>query len=174
MSLHVSDFHGPERTFQLLTQAAGRAGRGELPGSVVIQTYTPEHYSILAAKQQDYEKFYEQEIQYRKMLHYPPVSNLLLILCASKEEQCAFDAAALLAAQIEGNEKCEREKILPIGPADAAIAKISDVYKKVLYVKAENYQILVDIKDGLEDFMRDDRRFSNVTVQFDFNPADGF
>ena len=68
----------------------------------------------------------------------------------------------------------EREKILPIGPADAAIAKISDVYKKVLYVKAENYQILVDIKDGLEDFMRDDRRFSNVTVQFDFNPADGF
>lgn len=174
MSLHVSDFHGPERTFQLLTQAAGRAGRGELPGSVVIQTYTPEHYSILAAKQQDYEKFYEQEIEYRKMLHYPPVWNLLLILCASKEEQRAFDAAALLAAQIEGNEKCEREKILPIGPADAAIAKISDVYKKVLYVKAENYQILVDIKDGLEDFMRDDRRFSNVTVQFDFNPADGF
>lgn len=174
MSLHVSDFHGPERTFQLLTQAAGRAGRGDLPGNVVIQTYTPEHYSITAAKQQDYEAFYAQEIEYRKMLSYPPVWNLLSILCASKEEQRAYDVAALLAAQIEENRELKREKVFPIGPTDAAVAKVSDVYKKVLYVKAENYRTLVEIKDGLENYMRDDRRFTNVIVQFDFNPADGF
>lgn len=174
MSLHIGDFHAPERTFELLTQAAGRAGRGEIPGSVVIQTYTPEHYSITTASVQDYEAFYEQEMEYRKMMCYPPVWNLLVILCASKEEQRAYDAAARLVGQIDRTKELQKERVFPIGPADASIAKVSDVYKKVIYIKAEKYQTLVGLKDMLEEYMRDNRSFSDVIVQFDFNPASGF
>lgn len=174
MSLHIGDFHAPERTFELLTQAAGRAGRGEVPGNVVIQTYTPEHYSITTASVQDYEAFYEQEIEYRKMMYYPPVWNLLVILCASKEKQRAHDAATLLVAQIDETKELRRDRVFPIGPADAAIAKVSDVYKKVVYIKAEKYQALVGLKDMLEEYMRDNRSFSDVIVQFDFNPAGSF
>ena len=84
LSLYVSDYHAAERTFQLLTQAAGRAGRGEKPGEVIIQTYNPEHYSVICAKNQDYNQFYEEEIFYRQAMRYPPVWHMLVVLCASK------------------------------------------------------------------------------------------
>ena len=171
LSLHVSDYHAAERTFQLLTQAAGRAGRGKEPGEVVIQTYQPDHYSIVTAKEQDYEKFYRQEIEYRKMLLYPPVWNMLVILCASKQEQTAFDAAQKVAGWISGEG---RKEILCIGPTDAAVAKVNDIYKKVIYLKAEDYQALVRIKDRIEDRIRDNRDFKDTAVQFDFNPMSGF
>ena len=77
LSLHMSDYRAAERTFQLLTQAAGRAGRGEKTGSVVIQTYEPDHYSIKAAAAQDYQAFYEEEILYRSLMDYPPVGGML-------------------------------------------------------------------------------------------------
>ena len=83
MSLSVNDYRAGERTFQLLTQAAGRAGRGKRPGEVVIQTYQPEHYSILHAAAQDYEGFYEEEILYRQLLSYPPVSHILAVQVTS-------------------------------------------------------------------------------------------
>ena len=171
LSLHVSDYHAAERTFQLLTQAAGRAGRGKEPGEVVIQTYQPDHYSIVTAKEQDYEKFYRQEIEYRKMLLYPPVWNMLVILCASKQEQTAFDAAQKVAGWISGEG---RKEILRIGPTDAAVAKVNDIYKKVIFLKAEDYQALVRIKDRIEDRIRDNRDFKDTAVQFDFNPMSGF
>ncbi len=169
LSLSVSDYHAPERTFQLLTQAAGRAGRGREPGEVVIQTYQPDHYSIQTAKEQNYEAFYEQEILYREMMLYPPVWNMLVVLCASKWEQTAYDCAAKLAEQIGGERQVQ-----VIGPADAAVAKVNDIYKKVLYLKAEDYGKLVEIKNRLEHFMRDNRAFFDTIVQFDFNPVNGF
>ena len=169
LSLSVSDYHAPERTFQLLTQAAGRAGRGREPGEVVIQTYQPDHYSIQTAKEQNYEAFYEQEILYREMMLYPPVWSMLVVLCASKWEQTAYDCAAKLAEQIGGERQVQ-----VIGPADAAVAKVNDIYKKVLYLKAEDYGKLVEIKNRLEHFMRDNRAFSDTIVQFDFNPVNGF
>ena len=86
MSLHVNDFHAAERTFALLTQAAGRAGRGKLPGNVVIQTYAPDHYAIRTAKEQDYEAFYDKEIEYRRLMNYPPVWNMLLVHVTSPDE----------------------------------------------------------------------------------------
>jgi len=96
------NYRAAERTFQLLTQAAGRAGRGNKPGEVVIQTYDPEHYSIETAKAQDYDAFYEQEIAYRKIMLYPPVWNMLVILCASKSEE----AADAMAAEPCGGSGC--------------------------------------------------------------------
>lgn len=175
LSLHVSDYHAPERTFQLLTQAAGRAGRGELPGEVVIQTYDPEHYSIQTAKEQDYEAFYEQEMEYRQMLFYPPVWNLLVILCASPREEAAQAGAEKLLAEIEQTDSVtKQEKVYFIGPADASVAKVNDIYKKVIYVKTREYQTLVALKDRAEQFVRDNRDYKDVMIQFDFNPVNGF
>lgn len=186
LSLYVSDYHAAERTFQLLTQAAGRAGRGSEPGEVVIQTYQPDHYSVQAAKEQDYEVFYEQEMEYRRMLLYPPVWNMLVILCASKWEQTAYDSAKLLvqetgtwqenikAAMERVGEDFKKKRVFPVGPADPAVAKVNDIYKKVIYIKTKDYQTLVELKDRLEHYMRDNKAFKDTVVQFDFNPMSGF
>lgn len=84
MSLYAGDYRAAERTFELLTQAAGRAGRGRQAGEVVIQTYTPQHYSIAAAAAQNYEQFYEEEIAFRSIMDYPPVCNMLMVTLSSK------------------------------------------------------------------------------------------
>jgi len=178
MSLHISDFHAAERTFQLLTQAAGRAGRGDEPGDVIIQTYNPEHYAVLTAKEQDYESFYEQEIMYRQLGFYPPVWNLLLVMCTSENElQLQIVSEKLvkrLQGHIEGEDIFARKLIQVVGPADATIARVNDVYRKVIYIKTKDYQDLVRCKDRLEYYMKDNRDFQNVSVQFDFNPMSGF
>ena len=178
MSLHISDFHAAERTFQLLTQAAGRAGRGDEPGDVIIQTYNPEHYAVLTAKAQDYESFYEQEIMYRKLGFYPPVWNLLLIMCTSEnEKQLQFAAEKLakrLRVHVDGVAEFERKPIQIVGPADATIARVNDVYRKVIYIKTKDYQKLVLLKDRMESYIKDNRDFGQVSVQFDFNPMSGF
>ena len=171
LSLYVSDYRASERTFQLLTQAAGRAGRGKEPGEVVIQTYQPEHYSILTAKEQNYEAFYEQEISYRKVLRYPPICHMLVILCAGKAEETVAETAKKLA------ELIKEQKVMGvslIGPADAAIAKVNDIYKKVMYLRADNYDRLVEVKDFVEAQVKDNAAYKNIIIQFDFDPMNGF
>ena len=172
LSLYVSDYHAAERTFQLLTQAAGRAGRGEKPGEVIIQTYNPEHYSVICAKNQDYNQFYEEEIFYRQAMRYPPVWHMLVVLCASKEEAEAYACAKELADTME---KVQADKKLQmIGPADAAVAKVNDIYKKVLYFKHPDYGVLIQIKDKVEQLMEEKQGVKNISVQFDFDPVNGF
>ena len=176
MSLHVSDFHGAERTFQLLTQAAGRAGRGDEPGEVIIQTYDPEHYAVLTSKEQNYESFYDQEIMYRRLGFYPPVWNLLLVMCTSENDVLleTISNKVMQRLQASAAEHLEGKRIQMIGPADATIARVNDVYRKVIYIKAQDYQNLVLLKNKLENYMKDNRDFQNVSVQFDFNPMSGF
>ncbi|MBQ6442731.1 MAG: primosomal protein N' [Lachnospiraceae bacterium] len=170
LSLNIPDFHGAERTFDLLTQAAGRAGRGELPGNVVIQTYHPGHYGIVNAAGQDYDGFYEQEIAYRRMMQYPPVWHMLNLLVSDKDEQAAADGAKRIAGII----RREFPEIRMVGPADAAIAKVNDYYKKVLYCKDKDYEALIRVKDRIEEAALSDPAFSRLLVRFDFDPADGF
>ncbi len=175
LSLHISDFHGAERTFQLLTQAAGRAGRGDLPGEVVIQTYSPQHYAIELAARQDYEAFYEMEIAYRNLAHYPPCGHMLMMMVASVDEMTAILSIELLAKKVrQAQEKGKLTGLQVIGPADAAVAKIKDVYRRVLYFKHQEYRTLVQIKDVLEQFISRHREFQSVAVQFDFDPVNGF
>jgi primosomal protein N' (replication factor Y) len=171
MSLHVSDYHAAERTFQLLTQAAGRAGRGSQPGQVVIQSYDPDHYAVQTARQQDYEAFYEQEKMYREMLHYPPVWNMLVILCSSPDEQALGMAAEALYRQISG---WIGAAVQLIGPADASVSKINDIYRKVIYLKTSDYDKLVAVKDGVERLAAAEPVYKNINIQFDFNPMSGF
>lgn len=178
MSLNVSDYRAAERTFQLVTQAAGRAGRGKQPGTVVIQTYQPDHFSIKAAKAQDYQAFYQEEILYRRLMHYPPVWNMLHILAASKKREDAQACMDQIAAFIEAELKKAGpgtiwKQLQVVGPSDAPIAKISDVYRKVLYMKHPQYEVLVKVKDFLEKKLRDLTEWKKVSIQFDFNPMNG-
>lgn len=182
MSLHVNDFHAAERTFALLTQAAGRAGRGKLPGNVVIQTYDPDHYAIQTAKEQDYEAFYDKEIEYRRLMNYPPVWNMLLIHVTSPDEsecgsvaQRVHDTAAQMISHIEKSKSPDdRHQIQLIGPADATIAKVNDIYRKVIYMKTSDYAALISIKDGIEQAVKADTAMKNANISFDFNPMSGF
>lgn len=182
MSLHVNDFHAAERTFALLTQAAGRAGRGKLPGNVVIQTYDPDHYAIRTAKEQDYEAFYDKEIEYRRLMHYPPVWNMLLVHVTSPDEsECAsmsqqvYDIASQMISHADENQSPDdRHQIQLIGPADATIAKVNDIYRKVIYMKTSDYAALISIKDGIEQAVKADTAMKNANISFDFNPMSGF
>lgn len=174
LSLHISDYRAPERTFQLLTQAAGRAGRGCRHGEVVIQTYQPEHYSIVTAAAQDYEAFFQQEIFFREMLHYPPKWHMLVVHAASEKEMLVKQAQDMLKYKLLTKLEKEKEHLQIIGPADAAVSRINDIFRKVLYVKAEDYQLLVHAKNMLEQEIRKDPAFRAVTIQFDFDPMNGF
>ena len=166
LSLYANDFRAGERTFQLLTQAAGRAGRGSKEGEVVIQTYNPEHYSIQTASKQDYFSFYKEEIEYRQMLGYPPVEYLVEILMQSKEEQL-LEVASQYTADFIKKVKKERA-ITIIGPATPNISKINDYYRKVIYLKSENYDMLVYMKNQLEKYIEINSGFQNIRVQFNF------
>ena len=161
LSLHAPDFACGERTFQILTQAAGRAGRGEHAGRVVIQTYMPEHYSIQAAASQDYEMFYEEEMSYRRMLHYPPAVGMLTIAASSPKEEVLIQAARGMREAAEragtenmgedvGQESGARTPAEIIGPVDAPVYKVNDIYRKILYIKHENYDILLKIREQIE------------------------
>ncbi|MGN0342021.1 MAG: primosomal protein N' [Roseburia sp.] len=169
LSLGVPDYRAAERTFQLLTQAAGRAGRGDREGEVVIQTYQPDHYSITCAAGQDYESFYEQEIFYRQMMHYPPVWHMLSILVASPREETADREAKIMAEELLRKDS----RLFLVGPAEASVAKIKDVYRRVLYIRHEDYKRLVELKDDLEQLIMQ-REIKNLSVQFDFDPMNGF
>ncbi|MCR4956853.1 MAG: primosomal protein N' [Lachnospiraceae bacterium] len=169
MSLNADDYRASEKTFQLLTQAAGRAGRGAVDGEVVIQTYHPEHFAIKDASSQDYESFYREEIAYRKLLHYPPKGHMLLIAIMAEKEEVAQKLSETL---YEVANKTE-EKVILLGPTDAKIKKIQDVYRKVIYVKAMDYRQLIKIKNTIETY-REKTDYEGGYVSFDFDPIQGF
>lgn len=170
LSLYAGDFRAGERTFQLLSQAAGRAGRDAVPGEVVIQTYHPEHYSIVTAANGNYEEFYEQEMLYRSLMQYPPAANILLVLISSKEEEKTENAIKHVADAL--NEYISENKLSSqiIGPAPAELAKVKDIYRRVIYIKDKNYDILVGIKNHLEGSFGYSGQFAGCNLQFDFNP----
>ncbi len=172
LSLNQNDYRAGERTFQLLTQAAGRAGRGALPGEVVIQTYQPEHYSIVHAANQDYESFYQEEMIYRELLQYPPAAHMLAILVTSGEEERGSGVLEIFARMIK--ERFGDDGMLYlIGPAPAAVSKINDLYRHTLYLKHPDYERLVQIKDMLEAYNKE-QDYKNLNVQFDFNPMNTY
>ena len=171
MSLHVNDYRASERTFQLITQAAGRAGRGDKAGDVVIQTYSPDDFSIVAASHQDYQEYYNEEISFREMLMYPPVGHMMLILLESGDYKAVSSYSEYLAQKIKSVIISEVLKALLIGPADASLVKISDVYRRVIYVKSNELEKLIYIKDYIEN--GDIQRTDSVRVSFDIDPMSG-
>ena len=172
MSLYSSDYRAAERTFQLLTQAAGRAGRGKSLGQVVIQTYSPDHYSIEMAAAQDYEGFYAAEMEYRGLMGYPPVEQLLAVLMTGPDENLLDTAAKYLrefAVRIDRNRRLQI-----VGPASPYVAKVSDLYRRVLYLKGREGRLLVEVKNRMERYIEMNQGFQNMRIQFDFNPMNVF
>lgn len=172
LSLYADDYRAGERTFQLLTQAGGRAGRGEKKGEVVIQTYSPEHYCIQTASKQDYEAFYEAEINYRELMGYPPAEQLLAIYLTSEDEKLLERGAHFLKEYAERVNKRKEYRI--IGPVSPYVEKINDVYRKLIYIKQERYGMLIDMKDFLEKYIEVNSGFQRIRIQFDFNPVNVF
>ena len=171
MSLYADDYRAGERTFQLLTQAAGRAGRGKEKGEVVIQTYSPEHYAIVTAANQDYHAFYEEEIAYRSMMGYPPVEHLMAVLVAGEDEVLLETACAYLKQYAE---HVNRKQVMIIGPTSPHVGKVNDVYRKLIYFKHADYAVLTEMKNQLERYIEVNAGFQKLRIQFDFNPMNLF
>ncbi|MEY8393784.1 primosomal protein N' [Lachnospiraceae bacterium 45-P1] len=165
LSLYAPDYKSAERTFELLTQASGRAGRGDRAGDVVIQTYVPDHFAITAAADQDYGQFYKQESLYRKMMGYPPEVGLLTITLSSGEEEGLGRAMAGLQKEIL-KEFCF-EGLTVIGPANGSPYKLNDIYRKNLYIKHESYDILLKVRKSVQKKEKEQELFRNVNVQYD-------
>lgn len=167
LSLHASDYMAAERTFQLLTQAVGRAGRGNVPGNAVIQTYQPEHYAVQSAAKQNYESFYELEIAYRDLMSYPPMSGMLAMLLQSEDE-------TLLEAEAEKIKTGILEMEIPLlrvtGPTPAVISKLSDIYRRVIYLKHEDTKELYKVREMIEEAVKNGTIAKEIRVEFDENP----
>ncbi len=170
ISLNVPDFRSSERTFQLITQAAGRAGRGDRPGKVLIQSYNPEHYSIVAAAKHDYESFYSAETLIRKQIGYPPFSDLIQIVLSSEKEQEAYEICRQVAADFLRSAGASEETYI-FGPQAAPMNKIKGLYRYQLLIKCfpgkrkEYARILNEIKLGINT-----DRGAKYNISIDINP----
>ena len=175
LSLHANDYRAGERTFQLLTQAVGRAGRGKEAGEAVIQTYQPEHYSVIYAAKQDYKGFYEEEMLYRDMLQYPPVAQMMVVLISSRTEESGMELAKkiIIFLKKSPNMEDEKGKLQIIGPAAATLGKINDIFRTVLYLKHREYEQLINSRSQIEGFV-ETLELKNESVQFDFNPMNAY
>lgn len=168
LSLFAGDYQSSERTFQLLTQAAGRAGRGDRPGEVIIQTYQPEHYCIQTAAAQDYDSFYSQEIRFRQMLHYPPDRQMMVMLAEGEHDQQTGQAVQKLR-EIAG--EADFEEVEFIGPSRAGIAKAKDLYRYTMYMKHQDIKELMRLRDFLEGYLKWSQQFSNIYFTFDIRES---
>ncbi len=173
LSMFSNDYMAAERTFDLLTQAAGRSGRAGDGGEVVIQTYNPEHYSIVCAANQDYKSFYRQEMLYRKMLHYPPAMHMLVVLVQSADDTAADTYIRKLLEDSKRYAEQFADTIYFVGPANASISKGKDIYRKVFYIKSKKFPYLTALREYMENHLKalqGDGVYNNIMIQFDVNP----
>lgn len=168
ITLNLPDFRSSERTFQLLTQVAGRAGRGEKPGRVVIQTYEDDHYSIVTAKQQNYVKFYNEEIKYREIFRYPPFSHLMnIVVSGEKEEEVKNTAVSTyLTCQKLINKLQNKSYNKILGPAPAPISKINNRYRWQVILKSEDRDILTEIAEEIQKM----KYSKDIRIAVDIDP----
>ena len=165
-ALNLPDFRAPERTFQLLTQVAGRTARGSGGGRVIVQTYHPDHYSILAAAKHDYPSFFKEELEHRRQLAYPPFSDLLRFLFSGADEKAVFEAAGWFFGLLE--PVAGSAEIL--GPAPASLYRIKEQYRVQIILKGET---LTRISPAVKKVIREYHNYKPpwpVRLAVDFNP----
>ncbi|MBI3316056.1 MAG: primosomal protein N', partial [Candidatus Omnitrophica bacterium] len=163
-ALHLPDFRAAERTFDLLTQVAGRAGRGDIPGKVIVQTYVPNHYSIQSAKDHDYHEFYHREIQFRKELRMPPYSHLVKVILSGRLEKEVVRKSLELAKRIPSASPGAVLDVM--GPAPCLVSKERGLYRWNLYLKGVTAEAAVEaLKKALEGFAK-----SGILLTIDVDP----
>jgi primosomal protein N' (replication factor Y) len=163
--LGLPDFRAAERTFQLLTQAAGRAGRGTTPGIVLMQTVNPDHYAIRFAAEQDYEKFYAKEIEFRRLMHYPPFGSLANVIVRGTKEEEALARSAALGRLL--NPAPEGVKIL--GPAAASLARLKNEYRYQMLIKTSSRKRLNEILGQVRGFAVEEK-WNPTSLVIDVDP----
>jgi primosomal protein N' (replication factor Y) len=137
VSMNLPDFRSGERTFQILTQVAGRAGRGDIPGRVLIQTYNPDHHSLAHVSCHDFKGFYRDEIDFRQELRYPPFGKLVRVVAESRKQSSARGAAAHFATTAKDLSKRVGMRIDVVGPSRTPISKVKNVYRWHTILKGE-------------------------------------
>jgi primosomal protein N' (replication factor Y) len=173
LSLNFPDFRAAERTFQLLTQVAGRAGRGQERGRVIIQTYNPQHYSVRFAAQHDFPRFATHELRYRKRLGYPPFSRLVNIRFEGEDGGKVKAYAEQLAERLRaGIEALENGKPVILGPAPAPIERVKGRDRWHLLLKGEDRRILHSIVKKAQEEMWTRSRPHGVRIVVDVDPYD--
>jgi primosomal protein N' (replication factor Y) len=150
IGLGMPDFRAAERTFQLLTQVAGRAGRGSLPGVVLVQTINPDHYAVRLAAAQDYQAFYEKELQFRRFMHYPPFTAMANILVRAEKKEDALRMSTELGRHLDPAP----EKIKIMGPAEAPVPRLKAEYRYQFLIKAASRKSLNELLKRAQDFTR--------------------
>ncbi len=171
MSLYAGDYRSSERTFELLMQASGRAGRGERSGEMVIQTYNPDQYCIQAVEQQKASWFYDNELAFRRTMQYPPFTTMAAVLVLSGKKQEAAACIQTLAERIR--QSCGDRAIL-IGPAEAGLSRAKDRFRFVLYAKCREEAVVHAIRQLTEKVSREPEWEKSCSVQYDRNPITGY
>jgi primosomal protein N' (replication factor Y) len=165
VGLAMPDFRAAERTFQLLTQVAGRAGRGSLPGIVLIQTINPDHYAVRMAAAQDYQAFYEKELNFRRMMHYPPFSAMANVLVRGEKQEAAMRMSSDLAVLLVPPP----EKLKVMGPAEAPVPRLKNEYRYQFLVKAASRKALNELLRGIRAFAVE-RKWPATALVIDVDP----
>ncbi len=166
--LTLPDYKAAERTFQLLSQVTGRAGRGEKPGKVIIQTFQPDHYAVVAAREHDYQSFYEHEIGLRHALSYPPYSRLINVKFSGEKEQLVHQAAQECSALARKDKNAAVVEIL--GPAPAPLSKLRNSYRWQLLLKGHNLSSLAALGHFLRSNPPSQVRANKVRMSLDVDP----
>ena len=150
-SLHMPDFRAAERTFQLLAQVAGRAGRGKIPGEVLVQTYTPEHYAVQSAANHDYLAFFNRELSVRREMNYPPFSKMIRFLFSGKDNDLVRQAAEKVYAALDDLVRClKTQTVMIVGPAPAPLSRLKDDYRWHIILWSSDYRQLRVLMDGYQ------------------------
>jgi primosomal protein N' (replication factor Y) len=151
--LGLPDFRAGERTFQLLTQMAGRAGRGELPGRVVVQSYYPDHYAIQFGARQDYNGFYEKELEFRRLMHYPPFTALASVIVRDRKLERAVGYAGMMQKAFAA-DAAPSARVRVLGPAPAALARLKRDFRFQFLLKATDRRMLQETLRGVTETAR--------------------
>lgn len=167
--LHINDFRSGERTFDLLEQVSGRAGRGEKPGRAIIQTYSPDNYAVNLVKTHNYGEFYKKTISERKTMWYPPYSEMICIRVSGDDNETTR-RGAFLFKEAFGDISKLKENMAVLGPIPAMVSKVKNKYRWQIIYKCHNADLLNDRILNAQRVVKNDKALGNVTISIDKNP----